>query len=72
MTIAQRTTLEDPKRATVRRLMPYVFVALWCAGFSERRAEERERIPPSRAILPLVCHSKRKRKVLRFSALLPQ
>src|SRR5258707_2432731 len=34
MTIAARIALEDPKQALVRRLMPYVFVALWCAGFS--------------------------------------
>ena len=26
--------VEDPKRAMPRRLVPYVFVALWCAGFS--------------------------------------
>jgi drug/metabolite transporter (DMT)-like permease len=34
MTIAARIALEDPKRAAIRRLVPYVFVALWCAGFS--------------------------------------
>src|SRR5882757_8229640 len=34
MTIAARIALEDPKRAAIRRLVPYIFVALWCAGFS--------------------------------------